>query len=74
VAGEEGVGYDQRDDGVTEELEALVGGIPGELRAPRAVGERLSEQGRVLELVAEPARQRPEVRALGQEPFTLAYT
>jgi hypothetical protein len=24
--------------------------------------------------VAEPARQRPEVRAVAQEPFTLAYT
>jgi hypothetical protein len=68
------VGDDHPQHGVTEELEALVGGVAGELGAPRTVGERLSEQGRVLELVAEPARQRPEVRALGQEPFTLAYT
>jgi hypothetical protein len=34
----------------------------------------LAEQHRILELVAESARQRLEIRAVAQEPFTLAYT
>src|SRR5829696_3971596 len=68
------VGHHPAEDGVAEEFQTLVRGVAGELGAPRAVGECLSEQRRVLELVAEPARQRPEVRTVGQEPFTLAYT
>ena len=68
------VGHHPAEHGVTEELEALVGRVAGELGAPRPVRQCLAEQHRILELVAEPARQRIEVRAVAQEPFTLAYT
>jgi hypothetical protein len=68
------VGNHPTQHGVTEELETFVRGVPGILGAPRPVGKGLAQQERISELVAEPARERLEVRAVAQVAFTLAYT
>ena len=51
------VGHDPAEDGVAQELQPFVGGLPGDLRAPRAMGEGLAQQGHVTEDVAEPPAQ-----------------
>ncbi len=48
------LGHHQAEDGVTQELEALVGDPPDLLRAPRPVGHGLVEQAGVVEPVADP--------------------
>jgi hypothetical protein len=54
------VGDDHAEDGVPEELEALVRRVPGVLGAPRAVHEGGREEGGV-EVVAEAGDQAVEV-------------
>jgi hypothetical protein len=54
------VGDHEPEDGVAEELEALVGRVPGVLRAPRAVHERRGEDLH-REVDAEAGDQRVEV-------------
>jgi hypothetical protein len=56
MADVEGLGDDQADHGVAEELEALVvtGGLVGMLVEPRAVDEGAGEERRVAERQPEP--------------------
>ena len=43
------VGDDEAENGITEELQALVGGVPARLGAPGSMGYRLFEQRRIIE-------------------------
>ena len=72
VAAVDEVGDDPAEHGVAQELEPLVGRVAGVLRAPRAVGQGLVQQCRLLELVADPLRQRLQVRLARQGYFTLS--
>ena len=51
---------DQSQDGVAEELEALVGVVPGVLRAPRTMRQRSRELGFVRERPPQPVVERRE--------------
>jgi hypothetical protein len=66
------VGHDPTEHGVTEELQALVRRVAGVLGAPRSVREGLVQQGRLLEVVADPLCQRLDVRPARQGYFTLS--
>jgi hypothetical protein len=57
---------DPSEDGVAEEFEPFVGGVPGELGAPGAVGQSLAQQRRVREPVAEAGGQELQVWLAGQ--------
>jgi hypothetical protein len=60
------VGHDQAEDGVAEELEALVGRPPRRLRAPRAVGEGARQQAVVVEAAVQALGERLEGGGEGQ--------
>ena len=51
------LGHDEAEHGVTEELEALVGGDAARLRAPGAVRQGLDEEAVVAEIPPEAPRQ-----------------
>ena len=76
VGSEQEVGHHQAEDGVAQELEALVGLRAGRLGAPRAVGDRSCEQLGVAERPAQTLREGVELgtECQGYEASSLATT
>src|SRR6185503_17741649 len=64
---------DEAENGVAEELHRLVveDAAAGVLVDARAVGQRMLEHAAVLEEVADPALERLELRAEGNDPAAL---
>ena len=57
------LGDDQREHGVAQELETLVGRHAAVLRAPRSMGHRAFQEARISEVVTQTRRQRRELFA-----------
>jgi hypothetical protein len=68
------VGHDKAEDGVTEELEALVGLGPGRLRAPRTVGEGQGQKCVVDETSSQALPEELVWRVLGQDAWARRAT
>ncbi len=66
VGAEDVIGYDQTEDGITQELEPLVGLDRTALRAPRAMGDGMCQEGRVSAGPAQALRQRLQLGGAAQ--------
>jgi len=68
------VGDDQAEDGVAQELEALVGLGAGRLRAPGAVGEGQGQERLVCEAAAQTLPEELVGGVLGQDAWPRRVT